>query len=150
MLSVLVTISVIIIVLSNVFLEFINILLLCGADVKKTDDFGWNALQFACRYNFIRNDSFLNFAIVILSLILIILNIILGRYNFSPKLPEIIDLLLKHGTDVNSITTNKWNCLHQLCKYNSGEKLYQVISTLVRHGIDINAQTSKNDTVEIL
>ena len=127
------------------FLEFINILLLCGADVKITDDFGWNALQFACRYNFIRK---LFFFIFCFRHFVIDFNIV-ERYNFSSKLPEIIDLLLKHGTDVNAITTNKWNCLHQLCKYNSGENLYQVISTLVRHGIDINAQTSKDDTVKI-
>lgn len=62
-------------------------------------------------------------------------------------MPSIIDVLLKHGIDVNAKTTNKWNCLHQLCKYNSGEKLYQVIASLIRHTININAQTSKKDTV---
>lgn len=96
--------------------DIIRILLNHGADVNLTDDFGWNALHFAC------------------------------RYNCTTQLPSMIDTLLRSKINVNATTRNEWNCLHQLCQYNSAEKLYGVISTLIKHNININAQTSKGDT----
>ncbi|XP_074657628.1 transient receptor potential cation channel subfamily A member 1-like [Tubulanus polymorphus] len=57
--------------------------------------------------------------------------------------PEIIELLLKSGCDVNAFNENNENALHSIVQSNS-PKLVEVVTLLVAGGIDVNKQDASS------